>query len=116
MGEGFVSIGAFEVMVVGVAFFAALYLFTGALTWWLGHRLLPALGIGRVLDPRPLQPGQLARESGGSRRCRWRFSAWHVRPLGLAAWAGRDSMRSASLAGVAPSARCCRCGTMCTSD
>ena len=62
MGEWFVSINAFEVMALGVAFFAVLYLSTGAIAWWLGHGLLPALRIGRPLDVRPLPPGQLRRE------------------------------------------------------
>ncbi len=66
MGEWFVSLDAFQVMLVGVAFFAALYLCTGTITWWLGHAGLPALGIGRRLDTRPLPQGQLRREFIGS--------------------------------------------------
>ena len=62
MGEWFVSTSALEVMAAGVAFFAVLYLSTGALAWWLGHGLLPALGLGRRLDTRPLPHGQLRRE------------------------------------------------------
>ena len=66
MGQWFVSLGAIEVMMVGVVYFAALYLLTGSFTWWLGHSLLPAFGIGRRLDPRPLPSGQLRREFGAS--------------------------------------------------
>lgn len=66
MGHWFVSLSAIEVMVVGVLYFAALYLLSGGLNWWLTHTLLPALGYGRRLDPRPLPPGQLRREFGAS--------------------------------------------------
>lgn len=62
MGVWFVSIAPFEVIAVGVAFFATLYLSSGMMTWWLGHRLLPGLGIGRRLDTRALGRGQLRRE------------------------------------------------------
>lgn len=62
MGEWFVSISALRVMAAGVAFFAGLYLCTGAISWWLGQAGLPALGIGRRLDTRPLPRGQLRRE------------------------------------------------------
>jgi sterol desaturase/sphingolipid hydroxylase (fatty acid hydroxylase superfamily) len=49
-------------MAWGVLFFGAIYLGFGALTWLLTRRWLPALGIGRVLDPRPLRAGQLREE------------------------------------------------------
>lgn len=62
MGNAFVSLGAIDVVVFGIAYFSALYLLAGAFTWWLTHRLLPSLGVGRVLDPRPLPRGQLRRE------------------------------------------------------
>ena len=89
MGEWFVSIGAFEVMAVGVAFFAVLYLSTGALAWWLGHGLLPALGIGRRLDTRPLPRGQLRRELVASASSILIFGCGLVVPWGLlrAGWA-----------------------------
>ncbi len=83
MGEGFVSIGAFGVMAVGVAFFAVLYLSTGALTWWLGHGLLPALGIGRRLDTRPLPRGQLRREFVTSTSSILIFGCGLIVPWGL---------------------------------
>lgn len=62
MGRVFESLSAWEVMLWGLVFFGGIYLVFGAATWLLTHRLLPALGIGRVLDPRPLQPGQLRQE------------------------------------------------------
>ncbi len=66
MGDWFVAMSPPRVMGVGVAFFASLYLVTGGVTWLLGRRLLPALGIGRVLDTRPLPARQLSRELGAS--------------------------------------------------
>jgi sterol desaturase/sphingolipid hydroxylase (fatty acid hydroxylase superfamily) len=62
MGNAFQSLSAVQVMLWGVVFFGGIYLVFGSSTWLLTRRVLPALGIGRVLDPRPLQPGQLARE------------------------------------------------------
>jgi Delta7-sterol 5-desaturase len=53
------------VMALGVAYFAAIYLLAAAL----GHgipRCLLARGVGRVLDPRPLAPGQTRREQWAS--------------------------------------------------
>ena len=83
MGEWFVSIGAFEVMAVGVAFFTTLYLSTGALAWWLGHGLLPALGLGRRLDTRPLPRGQLRREFAASASSILIFGCGLIVPWGL---------------------------------
>jgi sterol desaturase/sphingolipid hydroxylase (fatty acid hydroxylase superfamily) len=61
-GAGFVALDPLAVVAAGTAYFAVLYFATGGLTWWLARRLLPALHWGRVLDPRPLAPGQLRRE------------------------------------------------------
>lgn len=49
----------------GTAGFAALY-FGGAGLTWLLARGMARLGIGRVVDTRPLRPGQLRREIGES--------------------------------------------------
>lgn len=57
----FLGWSIWQVMAFGIAGFAALYFLTGGLTWLLS-RLLHRLGIGRVLDPRPLRAGQLRRE------------------------------------------------------
>lgn len=53
-------------MLWGVAFFGSIYLLFGAINWLLTRKLLPALGIGRRLDPRPVRPEQLRREIGQS--------------------------------------------------
>ncbi|HEY0660851.1 MAG TPA: sterol desaturase family protein [Lysobacter sp.] len=83
MGHWFSSLDAIEVMSVGVSYFAALYLLTGGIAWWLGHRLLPALGIGRRLDPRPLPRGQLRRELGASAISILVFGAGLIVPWGM---------------------------------
>ncbi len=62
MGQIFQSLSAWQVILWGLGFFGAIYLFFGAATWWLTRHALPALGVGRPLDPRPLGPGQLKRE------------------------------------------------------
>jgi len=46
----------------GLAFFGAIYLLFGSAVWLLTRHILPALKIGRVLDPRPVTPAQLRRE------------------------------------------------------
>lgn len=51
-----------QMAVAGTLYFAALYFICGGFTWWLTHHVLPAIGFGRPLDPRPLRPGQLRRE------------------------------------------------------
>lgn len=53
---------AVEVTAMSLLFFAALYFITGSLLWWLTRHLLPSLGIGHALDPRPLAAGQIRRE------------------------------------------------------
>src|SRR5437870_4053406 len=75
MAHTFQSLGALQVMLWGIAFFGGIYLVFGASTWLLTHHVLPAMGFGRPLDPRPLQAGQLTRE--------WRQSAVSVLIFGL---------------------------------
>ncbi|WP_222564267.1 sterol desaturase family protein [Novilysobacter antarcticus] len=58
----FVALPAWQIVLWATLYFAALYFVTGTLTWWLTRSLLPRLGFGRVLDQRPLRPGQLGRE------------------------------------------------------
>ncbi len=66
LAHAFVSLSATQVVAVGIAYFALLYFVTAAFTWWLTHDALPRIGFGRMLDPRPLRPGQLRREIGES--------------------------------------------------
>lgn len=49
-------------MAVGTAGFAGIYFLFGGLNWWLTRSLLPRLGYGRRIDPRPLPPGQVRQE------------------------------------------------------
>lgn len=60
--EAFQAASAWQVMLGGVAFFGAIYLAFGSVTWLLTRHVLPWLGLGRRLDPRPVPAGQLARE------------------------------------------------------
>lgn len=62
MAHTFESLSAWQVIVAGLLFFGGIYLLFGAMTWLLTRHVLPALGIGGVLDPRPLRPGQLRHE------------------------------------------------------
>ena len=69
MAQTFQALSMLQVMTWGVAFFGGIYLCFGVVCWLLTRHLLPALGVGRVLDPRPVPRGQLKREllqSGGS--------------------------------------------------
>ncbi len=61
-GTAFIRLDAWQVMLLGVLFFAALYLLTGLANRLLTTRWLPRRGYGRPLDTRPLPPGQLKRE------------------------------------------------------
>jgi sterol desaturase/sphingolipid hydroxylase (fatty acid hydroxylase superfamily) len=61
-GNAFAGASAWIAMACALGFFAAIYaLFCGG-NWLLTNHLLPALGIGRRIDPRPLRAGQLREE------------------------------------------------------
>ena len=60
--DALLELRPWQVALWATLYFAVLYFLTGALTWWLTRALLPRLGFGRVLDPRPLRRGQLRRE------------------------------------------------------
>ena len=62
VGEWFVSSPAWQVVAAGTGWFALLY-FSVALGGSLLVRVLPRIGFGRVIDPRPLPPGQVRREA-----------------------------------------------------
>lgn len=83
MGLAFQSLSYWEVMLWGLAFFGGIYLVFGTLAWLLTTKLLPALGIGRVLDPRPLAPGQLKRELQQSALSILLFGTGMIFPWGL---------------------------------
>lgn len=83
MGEAFLALAPWQVAVYGVSWFAALYFGFGALTWWLTRHLLPRMGYGRVLDPRPLPRGQLRREMGESFVAILVFGVGLIAPWGM---------------------------------
>lgn len=62
MAEAFSSLSAGEVILYGLAFFGGIYAVFGSAAWLLTRHILPALGIGATLDPRPIAAGQLKRE------------------------------------------------------
>lgn len=53
---------AVEMMAMGLLFFAGIYLLFSSLNLLITAKLLPAIGVGVRLDPRPLGDGQLRRE------------------------------------------------------
>ncbi|WP_211371928.1 sterol desaturase family protein [Marilutibacter maris] len=82
-GERFIAFDAPTVMAVGVAWFTLLYALTGGIAALLWQRLLPSLGYGRRLDPRPLPAGQLRRELWASASSILVFGLGLVVPWGL---------------------------------
>ncbi|MVW71353.1 sterol desaturase family protein [Bordetella sp. 15P40C-2] len=93
MAQTFESLSVWQVIVAGLLFFGGIYLLFGAVTWLLTRYVLPALGIGAVLDPRPLRPGQLRHEFMQSGVSILIFGVGMVFPWGLVklGWARLDS-------------------------
>ncbi len=83
MGLLFESLTVWDVMLWGLAFFGGIYLVFGSTCWVLTRHVLPGLGIGRVLDSRPLVPGQLRREIGLSAVSILIFGTGMIFPWGL---------------------------------
>lgn len=92
MAQAFEALSAWQVMLAGLLFFGGIYLVFGAATWLLTQHVLPALGIGRSLDPRPLGPGQLRREFAQSGLSILLFGTGMIFPWGLLqlGWAHLD--------------------------
>ncbi|QDH69446.1 sterol desaturase family protein [Marilutibacter alkalisoli] len=90
MGEWFIAQNALTVMAVGVAFFTLLYAGTGLLSVLLSRVVLPHIGHGRRLDPRPVTGEQLRRELRASASSILIFGIGLVVPWGLLrlGWAG----------------------------
>ncbi len=83
MGLAFQSLSAWQVVLWGLVFFSSIYLVFGGLAWALTRHVLPALGIGRILDPRPLAAGQLRTELLASASSILIFGTGMVFPWGL---------------------------------
>lgn len=92
MEQAFAALSVWQVMGYGLVFFGGIYLLFGAATWLLTQRVLPALGVGRPLDPRPLGPGQWRREFLQSGLSVLIFGLGMVFPWGLVqlGWARLD--------------------------
>ncbi|HST43999.1 MAG TPA: sterol desaturase family protein, partial [Luteimonas sp.] len=65
-GDAFVALAPWAAVAWSLAFFAALYWSVCGGNWLLVRHALPAAGVGRAIDPRPLRGGQLSREIGRS--------------------------------------------------
>jgi sterol desaturase/sphingolipid hydroxylase (fatty acid hydroxylase superfamily) len=79
----FRRLSAIEVMAFGLLYFATLYVAAAVVSLLLTRSLLPALGLGRRLDPRPLGPGQLRRELSLSASSVLIFGLGLIVPWGL---------------------------------
>ncbi|SPU50817.1 sterol desaturase family protein [Bordetella trematum] len=97
MTEAFMALTAWQVMLAGLLFFGGIYLLFGGLTWLLTRHLLPALGIGRQLDPRPVTPAQWQREFRLSGLSVLLFGTGMIFPWGLLqlGWAHLDPQAGA---------------------
>ncbi|WP_211165650.1 sterol desaturase family protein [Azoarcus sp. TTM-91] len=73
----------YEIILAGWCFFGGIYFLFGAVTTVLTRWLMPALGRGGRLDPRPVAAGQLKREIGLSVCSALLFGAGMVFPWGL---------------------------------
>ena len=92
MGQVFLSLSAWQVILWGLLFFGGIYLVFGSATWLLTRHLLPALGIGHVLDPRPVTAAQLRHELTWSGLSILIFGTGMIFPWGLLqlGWASLD--------------------------
>jgi Delta7-sterol 5-desaturase len=83
MREFILNCSATEIMIAGLVFFGGIYFVFGCTNWLLTRQLLPALGIGKQLDPRPLAAGQIRRELEGSAMSIVIFGLGMIFPWGL---------------------------------
>lgn len=83
MGNGFIQLDATAVMAIGIAFFSFLYLATALMTSGLTRHVLPRMGYGRRLDPRPVEAAQVRRELGASAVSIFIFGTGLLVPWGL---------------------------------
>jgi lathosterol oxidase len=83
MRDFFLTTSAWQMIIAGWIFFAAIYVIFGSVNWLLTRYILPGLGIGRTLDPRPLAKGQLQRELGLSSLSILIFGAGMIFPWGI---------------------------------
>jgi Delta7-sterol 5-desaturase len=86
VSEFFYSRHWYEVMVLGITFFATLYFAVGGLNHLLIHHILPTLSYGKVLDARPTSVGQVTRELRQSSMSILIFGTGVVIPWGLLHW------------------------------
>ncbi|MGO1767829.1 desaturase [Advenella sp. S44] len=83
MGQVFQSLSASHVILWGLLFFGGIYVLFGGMAWVLTRHVLPALGVGQVLDPRPLTAAQLRHEFALSGLSILIFGVGMIFPWGL---------------------------------
>jgi len=83
MREYILNSSASNIMIAGLLFFGGIYLLFGCANWLLTRRLLPAIGVGKQLDTRPLAAHQLQRELEGSLMSIVIFGLGMIFPWGL---------------------------------
>jgi len=62
LGNDFTALSPWGAMAWGLLFFASIYVVFCGGNWLLTQSILPALGLGKRIDPRPLRDGQLCDE------------------------------------------------------
>lgn len=89
-GHAFVALPPWAAVAWSLGFFATLYWCVCGGNWLLVRHALPALGVGRVIDPRPLQAGQVFGEITRSMRSVLIFGVGAILPWWLLqhGWAG----------------------------
>jgi lathosterol oxidase len=83
LGNGFGSSSAWQATAWGLAFFTSIYLVLCGGNWWLTRHLLPALGVGRRIDSKPLRDGQIRHELSLSALSILIFGIGTILPWGL---------------------------------
>lgn len=83
MREFLLNCTASEIILFGLLFFFAVYFVVGGITSFLSLVLMPAVGIGYQLDPRPVSTAQFRREISLSLVSIFIFGAGLIFPWGL---------------------------------
>ncbi|WP_222846759.1 sterol desaturase family protein [Chitinolyticbacter meiyuanensis] len=83
MRDFILGANAGQIMLAGLIFFGGIYFAFGLVNLLLTRHLLPAIGYGGVLDPRPVPAGQVRRELGQSALSVAIFGCGLVFPWGL---------------------------------
>lgn len=83
MREFLLNVSAQQMVLTGLVFFGGIYFVFGSINWLLTQKLLPKWGIGKILDPRTLKPGQIRRELSLSALSILLFGVGMLAPWGI---------------------------------